>query len=324
MRFMRCVRLQNRRRVTLFLVLFLMECPRESSGEPQTLSTGHDRTHEDGEVKLSPKLFGLTLAACPHAPFCQHLVLECAGSTAGVATFEDNSVNCQDIACCVAHPSLSAEIQRMYVDNFHRQPDISGMEHYCKRVTSGETTLAQIQLGMAASLEAKDIKVTMPYLDLVFSDTPGLLQDMCDTFRSSICSAALKRTLLSWLYGGQASMRQILQILNPHSVLRQTLELKLASVFLQTRCRAPHPHDISPALIAQLLTGKQTIAILRESWRGHHEGRMCGYLRSVQQTHCHYFRHLPPKAAAMRSVDALMHGSKSLADLRFELCMSVY
>jgi len=197
------------------------------------------------------------------------------------------------------------------------------MEYYCKRVSSSEVTLAQIELGMTASLEAKDLKVTMPYLDLVFPDTPGLLQDMCDTFRSPICSTALKRTLLSWLYAGQASMRHILQILNPHSSLRQTLELKLASVFLQTRCRAPHPHDISAALIAQLLTGQQTIATLRESWRGHHEGRMCSYLRSVQQTHCLYFGHLPSKAAAMRSVDTLMHGRKSLADVRFDVCSSV-
>ena len=93
---MSCLSLQYRGLVTLCLVVvFLVECPRECSGNP---SSGHGRTQEDGEVQLSPKLFGLTLASCQHTPFCQHLVIACDSSTAGVGTSEDHIINCQDVA----------------------------------------------------------------------------------------------------------------------------------------------------------------------------------------------------------------------------------
>ena len=67
------------------------------------------------QLELSPRFFDLTTTACERTAFCQHLVLECAGQARheGTSADEGAAVDCSDMRCCLALPSLAADVQVM-------------------------------------------------------------------------------------------------------------------------------------------------------------------------------------------------------------------
>lgn len=111
------------------------------------------------ELELSPQLFDLTATACERTAFCQRLVLECAPQKSERGTSEDGGdvhrTVCSDMKCCLALPSLAADVQSIYLENLHRQPDSYGIEYYCKKVESGQMTISEIRHRMASSPEGR-------------------------------------------------------------------------------------------------------------------------------------------------------------------------
>jgi hypothetical protein len=57
--------------------------------------------------------------------------------------------------CCLALPSLAADVQSVYLENLHRQPDSYGIEYYCKKVESGQMSVSEIRHRMASSPEGR-------------------------------------------------------------------------------------------------------------------------------------------------------------------------
>ncbi len=111
------------------------------------------------ELELSPQLFDLTTTTCKRTAFCQHLVLECAPQASVRGTSEDGGdvhrADCSDMRCCLALPSLAADVQSVYLENLHRQPDSYGIEYYCKKVESGQMSVSEIRHRMASSPEGR-------------------------------------------------------------------------------------------------------------------------------------------------------------------------
>ena len=141
---------QCRRRMRVYSALMLMMCFFFAIcciHLPPLPSDFSRPFHEGLKVELSADLFDLTPFACKRTAFCQHLVLECAASKGAPG---QDAGNCEDMKCSMALPSLAADIQSIYLENLHRQPDIYGIEYYCEKVASGKMSISEIRLRMVS------------------------------------------------------------------------------------------------------------------------------------------------------------------------------
>jgi hypothetical protein len=252
------------------------------------LPTDFSRTFYKGlNVSLSAELFDLTPLACQRTAFCHHLVLECAPSDDGSAPpGEESSADCQDTKCCLEFPSLAADIQRVYLERLHRQPDSYGIEYYCKKFSSGELAINHMRLRMAASPEGRERSKAArvdDYLDATFGDMPQLLRDLCQAYQSDVCTSANLRQLLLMLYKGQVNVAYVEQVLKPNSALWQTHALTFNIMFTEILCREPEPAEFreNNRLLSQLMTLITTWDTIRDRWKASQEGRWCAYRRRV-------------------------------------------
>ena len=252
------------------------------------LPTDFSRTFHRGlNVNISAELFNLTPFACQRTAFCQHLVFDCALHDAATPRGEEISGGCDDVACCLAFPSLAADIQRVYLDRLHRQPDSYGIEYYCKKVSSGALTVQNMRLRMAASPEGQERSKAArvdDYLDQIFGDLPHLLRAMCEAYQTDLCTRAFLRQLLLMLYKGQVNMAYVEQVLRPNSNLWQTNAITFNMMFKEILCREAAPEEFREhhRLLAQVMTLITTWDVIRERWKAGDEGQWCAYRRRVE------------------------------------------
>ena len=240
-------------------------------------------------MQLSPALFDLTLLACERTAFCHHLVLECAlkQPDEGDAGWDEHQATCDDMTCCLALPSLAADIQSIYLENLHRQPDAYGIEYYCNKVLSGRMSVSEIRFRMARSSEGRQRKAAAlvdDYLDLRFGGMASLVDSMCRTLNSRMCTPAFQRQLLVMLYKGQVNIAYVAKVLQPNSPVWQSSALTFDMMFKASLCREGEEEEREDHLriLQDILSLQNTWTQLRKNWACSAEARWCLYRRRIE------------------------------------------